>query len=210
MKRLFFVIFLLILSGCSLFRLTDSSTIEPKLIKQAPLPDIPASLQQEFLFYCEMLVDENGNVEKASLIKSSGDKAWDSLAVISLLNWKFSPALSGNVPVKKLIHRKVIVHFAEPHRILLAEIILNTITAADSVYNALLNGAEFEYLAVHYSISNSKINGGKLGKVDIQHYSDDINWALAKLKENEFTQPLEYGKYFAIFKRLKEDPYIKD
>lgn len=207
MKRLFILIFLLILSGCSLFSSTDSSTIEPKLLKQSPLPDIPAPLQQqEVLFYCEMSVDENGNVETASMIKSSGDKTWDSLAVISILNWKFSPALSQGIPVKKIIYRKVIVHFAEPYIILLAEIILISKSAADSVHNALLNGVEFEYLAGLYSISNSKVNGGKIGKVDIQHYSDDLNRALAKLKENEYTQPLEYGKYFAIFKRLKEYP----
>lgn len=206
MKRLFFLLFLLALSACSLFKPTGNLTTEPILIKQAPLPEIPASLQyQDFSFICEMLIDENGNVESARLIEGSGDKSWDSLTVLSLLNWQFSPLVHETVPLKKLIRRRVNVIFTEQNQIELAEIIINSLAEAESIYTALTKGENFYKLAEQYSISDSKINRGKLGKVDIHLYSKYISRVLEKLKVNEFTKPVRYGKYFAIFKRLKEN-----
>lgn len=206
MRRLFFLLFLLALSACSLFKPTGNSTTEPILIMQAPLPEIPASLQnQDISFTCEMLIDENGNVESARLIESSGDKNWDSLTVLSLLNWQFSPLVHEDVPLKKLIRRRVNIIFTEPNQIVLAVIITNTLAEAESIYTALTKGENFYKLAEEYSISDSKINGGKLGKVVIQHYTKHISRVLEKLKVNEFTKPVGYGKYIAIFKRLKEN-----
>ncbi|MFO7525444.1 MAG: TonB family protein [Ignavibacteriaceae bacterium] len=206
MKRLFFLLFLLTLPACSLFNPTEHSVEEPILLKQAPLPEIPASFQNlDFSFICEMLIDKNGNVETARLIESSGDKYWDSLAVLTLLNWQFSPLLYEGVPLKKLIRRKVNVIFTDPNEMVLAEIIFNTLAEAESIYTAVTKGENFFTLAKQYSISDSKINGGRLGKVDINHYSENISRVLEKLKVNEFTNPVVYGKYFAIFKRLKEN-----
>lgn len=205
MKTLVGILILLFISACSLFQTAEKRITEPGLIKQAPLPDIPQALQnQDIRFYCEMIVDIEGNVEAAKIIESSGDKNWDSLVAISLMNWKYSPALVNGKPMKFLLRRKVNVLFAEAKNIKLAEIICSNSTDADSAYNKLLSGEDFAETARKFSISPDKNKGGFIGEVDIQHYSNHISRVLSKLKINEFTKPVEYGIYFAIFKRLKD------
>lgn len=197
---------MILLTGCGIFKSSEPLRKEPKLLKQSALPLIPSHLQKQgFEFYCEMIISENGAVEKALIIKSSGDKDWDSLAAISLMEWQFSPGLSDNKPIRTLIRRKVNVEFVEPNSILLAEIICNTESEAASAYFDLKNGMDFGKAAEKYSISDSKNNAGSIGEVVIQHYTDYTRKILSKLKENEFTKPFAYGKYFAIFKRLKKD-----
>ncbi len=205
MKILFSYTLIFLLTACTLFRSTETNNAEPKLIKQAPLPEIPELIGKlNFQFYCEMIIDESGNVEKARLLASSGDRQWDSLTVLSLYDWKFSPAYINEKPVKATIRRKVNVLFVDAKSITLSEIICKNKSDADSVYNRLIRGENFEQLARIYSISNSKNTGGYLGAVDIQHYTNDIRNILSKLKVNQFTKPLKYGDAFAIFKRLKD------
>lgn len=205
MKTLIGILILLFVSACSLFQTGDKRITEPDLIKQALLPDIPQALQnQDIRFSCEMIVDIEGNVEAAKIIESSGDKSWDSLITISLMNWKYSPALVNGKPVKYLLRRKVNVLFAEARSINLAQIICSNSTDADSAYNKLLSGEDFAETARKFSISPDKNNGGVVGEVDVQHYSDHISRVISKLKINEFSKPVEYGINFAIFKRLKD------
>ncbi len=205
MKIFLLLIYITIISGCSIFKPEETNPTEPQLLKQSALPPIPESLFYEsFEFYCEMLIREDGSVERARLLKGSGDVVWDSLAAISLLDWKFSPALSDGKPMKVLVRRKVSVVFSESEKILLAEALFKTSSEADSAYIALLNGEDFVRIVMKYSISPSKDKYGFLGKVDIQFYSRDISRALARLSENEFTKPLPYGEHYIIFMRLSE------
>ena len=87
-----------------------------------------------------MIINENGNVDYAKILKGSGDPIWDSLASISLLSWKFSPAMMDDRAVKSSIRRKFIVMYETPKYIQLAEIQLRDISLADSVYKALIDG----------------------------------------------------------------------
>lgn len=205
MKLFFLYSILFLLTACSLFKPTDEYSTEPKLIKQAPLPEVPHSIQRlNFQFYCEMIVDEQGNVIRAKLLESSGDRQWDSLTVLSLYNWKFTPAMVEGSPIKTLIRRKVNVIFVESNIITLAEIVCSTKAEADSVYEKLNAGENFHDLAKKFSKSNSKNSGGHLGKVDIQHYTLELKLILSKLKTNQHSKPVQYGNGFAIFKRLKD------
>jgi TonB family protein len=205
MKLFFSYSLLILLTACSLFKTTETESKEPKLIKQAPLPEIPESIKTlNFQFYCEMIVDEQGNVERAKLLESSGDKRWDSLTVLSLYGWKFSPALVDGKPIKTLIRRKVNVIFVESNTITLAEIVCKTKSEADSVYEMLNRGENFTDLVKKFSISDSKVKDGLLGKIDIQHYADEIRLILSRLKVNQYTRPVPYGSSFVIFKRLKD------
>lgn len=205
MKLLFLYLSLFLLTACTFIKTTETDSTEPKLIKQSPLPEIPESIRAlNFQFYCEMIVDESGNVEKARLLESSGDKVWDSLTVLSLYDWKFSPAHLNGKPIKTIIRRKVNVLFVDSKSITLSEIICKNKSDADTVYNRLIRDESFEELAKRFSISNSRNIGGYLGTVDIQHYADEIRIVLSKLKVNQFTKPLKYGDAFAIFKRLKD------
>jgi TonB family protein len=205
MKLMFLYLLLFLLTACTFFKTAETDNTEPKLLKQSPLPEIPESIRTlNFQFYCEMIVDESGNVENARLLESSGDKGWDSLAVVSLYGWKFSPAHINGKPIKTIVRRKVNVLFVDAKSITLSEIICKNNSDADKVYNRLISGESFEELARSYSISKSRFIGGYLGSVDIQHYTNDIRNALSKLKVNQITKPLEYGDAFAIFKRLKD------
>ena len=204
MKKIIFICLFFIASGCTVFQPDTTNIIQPILLKQSELPPIPQSLcNDNFEFYCEMLINTNGDVESAKILTSTGDEVWDSLAELSLLKWKYSPAIYDGHPIKLKVHRNVRVIFAEPKVFLLAEIQLDNLAQADSVYNALLSGADFTLLVLKYSTSNSRNKNGILGDVNVKQFSEKIYSALNRLDEGEFTKPLSYGEHYIIFKRLK-------
>ncbi len=73
----------------------------------------------------------------------SGDPSWDSLAQLSLLEWKYSPAIYNGNPIKLLVRRNIKVIFVEPKIFSLAEILFADYLKADSVYNMLMDGDDF-------------------------------------------------------------------
>jgi hypothetical protein len=203
MKMNIFLCLLLITSGCTVFQPVETTLIQPKLLKQVELPPIRELIYNNYFeFYCEMLINANGDVERAKLLTGTDDEVWDSLAALSLLEWKYTPAIYDGHPIKLVIYRKIKVVFEDPKIYSLAEIQLQNYNQADSVYNALLDGIDFALLAHNCSISDSKILNGNLGNVNINHFSEDIRIALANLDEGEFTEPLVYGDHFVIYKRL--------
>jgi hypothetical protein len=204
MKKIIFICLFFITAGCTVFQSVETTLIQPKLLKQSELPPLKESLfSNRFEFYCEMLVNTNGDVERAKLLTGSGDETWDSLAVLSLLDWKYSPAIYEGHPIKLMLRRKIKVMFVEPKFVSLAEIQLDNLTQADSVYSALLSGADFTTLVLKYSISPTREIKGYLGDVNIKHFSENISIALSDLQEGEFTKPLCYGEHYIIFERLK-------
>ncbi len=204
MKKIFFICLFFITSGCTVFQPEEANLIQPKLLMQSELPPLRQStFSNYFEFYCEMQINIHGDVERAKLLTSSGDAEWDSLAELSLLKWKYSPAIYDGHPIKLLISRKIRVVFAEPIIFSIAEIQLDNREVADSVYQALLNGADFTLLVQNYSTSDSKTNNGFIGNVNVKHFSEDISFEISKLKEGEFTKPLNFGDHYIIFKRIK-------
>ena len=205
MNKLYFLVFLLIFTGCSIFQPEESSTIQPKLIKQSALPPVKQSIfNDKYEFHCELVINKHGDVESAKILKSSGDDLWDSLTSISLLDWKFSPAVMNGIPIKSIIKRKFIVMFEKPLLMSLAEIQVKDLASADSIYQALVSGANFSEMAVKHSLGSSRELKGYLGRIDIKHYSKVILNILNKLDVGEFTKPLSYGDNFIIFIRLAE------
>ncbi len=204
MKKIIFICLFFIAPGCMVFQPDETTLIQPKLLRQSELPPLRESIfSNRFEFYCEMLVNINGDVERAKLLTGSGDETWDSLAALSLLDWKYTPAIYDGHPIKLMVRRKIKVIFVEPKVISLAEIQIDNLAQADSVYNALLSGADFTTLVLKYSISPTQKINGYLGEVNIKHFSESISVALSDLNEGEFTKPLSYGEHFIIFKRLK-------
>jgi len=204
MKKNIFICLFFITSGCTVFQPDESTLIQPKLLRQSELPPLRESLfSNRFEFYCEMLINTNGDVERAKLLTGSGDETWDSLAALTLLDWKYTPAIYGGHPIKLMVRRKIKVVFVEPKVLSLSEIQLNNPSQADSVYRALINGADFTTLVLKYSISPTREIKGYLGDVNIKHFSDNISVALSDLNEGDFTKPLRYGEHYIIFKRSK-------
>lgn len=204
MKTRFYFPLFLFIAGCSIFKPDEPVVIQPKLIKQYSLPPLTQSIYSDhFEFLCEMLIDTNGNVERAKLLTGSGDETWDTLAVQSLLKWKYQPATFDGNPIKLLVRTKIRVVFTDPVFLSLAEIELTNILTADSLYKELQKGKDFYELAKKFSVSPSKVNNGVLGEVNIKLYSKNITSALYELKPGEFTKPLMYGDHFIIFKRIE-------
>lgn len=204
MNKIYFVSLFLFASGCSVFQPEESTLIQPKLLKQSDLPPIKESLSTDYFeFYCEMQINVNGDVERAKLLIGTGDVVWDSLAALSLLEWKYTPAIFDGHPIKLVVRRKVKVVFVEPKIILLSEIELSDSIKADSVFTALKGGADFISLVQKYSISPTREKNGMLGQINLKHFSNEISTALNELEEGEFTKPLHYGDHFIIYKKLK-------
>lgn len=205
MKKLVFVICLAFLAGCSSIQTERTLIKEPELLKQVALPLIPQSIyRQDMDLISDILVDTDGTVERASFIKSSGDKDWDALAIASILKWKFSPAMYNGQPIKILVRKKIKIRFSEPEMINLAEIVFVNLKQADSAYTALLNGSDFNEMVKKYSISPSRINSGLLGEINIYNYTKNISSVLSELKEGQISKPIPYGQNYIIFKRLKK------
>ena len=85
----------------------------------------------------------------------------------------------------------------------LAEIILASKQQADSVYLLLKGGADFDSLARHSSVAESRQYGGALGAVDIAVYPQNVRIELQRLTQGEITPPLRIGDRYAIFKRYR-------
>jgi parvulin-like peptidyl-prolyl isomerase len=204
MKKFIFICLFFLASGCTVFQPEESTLIQPTLLKQSELPSLRESTTNNYFeFYCEMMIDTNGNVLRARILNGTNDPVWDSLAVLSLLDWKYTPAIYGGHPINLLVRRKVKVVYAEPRYISLAEIQCDSREDADTVYSALLNGIDFTSLVLNYSTSSSKARNGLIGDVNVKYFSDDISLAISQLNEGEFTKPLSYGNHFIIYKRLK-------
>ena len=203
MKKYFLSLLVLLISGCSLFKPEEPIVIQPKLVKQYALPTLTQNIYiDQFEFYCEMMIDEKGDVVRVKMLKGSSDATWDTLATESLMKWKYQPATYGGNPIKMLVRTKVRVLFTEPAVLTLAEIELDNYQLADSIYTQLQKGQDFYGLASSYSISPSKDKNGLVGEVNIKLYSRDIRAALADLKIGEITKVLSYGDHFMIFKRI--------
>jgi len=204
MKKFFFICLFLLASGCTVFQPDESTLIQPTLLKQSELPPLRETITNNYFeFYCEMMIDTNGNVLRARILNGTNDPVWDSLAVLSLMDWKYTPAIYGGHTINLLVRRKVKVVYAEPRYISLAEIQCNSRKDADKVYTELLNGIDFTSLVLKYSTSDSKTKNGLIGNVNLKHFSADISFAISKLNEGEFTKPLNYGEHFIIYKRMK-------
>ena len=203
MKPALLFLCLILFIGCaSLEQMTDGTV--PKLLIQSPLPPFPESLTQPvFELEIVMFVQEDGTVGKTRMLKGSGDAAWDSLALSTMKQWRFTPARMDNKPVGSWFHMQSTLRYANPQHMSLAEILCTTAEEADTVYDAIDKGQSFSELAMKYSVDPSREMNGLLGDVDINMYPENIRKTLSKLTVNDYTKPVQYGDLYAIFKRLK-------
>jgi TonB family protein len=177
----------------------------PQVLLKHPLPPIPESFSQlSFDLDMVLFILEDGSVSKARLLKGSNDASWDSLAVASIKQWRFSPARTGNQPISTWFHLRTTVRYAEMQIMNLEEILCTTQEEADTVYNAIKQGHDFGDLAMRYSVDPSREMKGVLGEVTINMYPEDIYKSLGKLSIDACTKPMKYGDLYVIFKRVKK------
>jgi peptidyl-prolyl cis-trans isomerase C len=96
------------------------------------------------------------------------------------------------------------LRYADPQYIKLAEILCISKEEADSVYNVIEQGQNFNELAMRYSVDPSREMGGVLGEVNINVFPENIRKALSRININVYTKPIKYGDLYAIFKRLEK------
>ncbi len=198
--KLFFLS--LVLSGCSMFSGLTSSAVPPTLIQKSAFPPLPPTIaSRTFDLRTDLIVSRTGSVVRAELLNSSGDRAWDSMAVSNIMTWKYSPATLNGKPIQMRISQVAHVVYNPPLSMVLSRIVCTRATEADSVFADLQRGASFDSLMSTITPTGSIINSDYLGEVDVRQFPDDIQKALQKLKFNEYTQPLQLGIYFAIFMR---------
>ena len=204
-------LFVTLMIGCSTFNgLESNNIVPPTLIEKTMLPPPPPSVNaKDFYLKMELLISKEGKVLHADLRNSSGDKEWDSLAVVSIMNWKYSPATSNGKAIQLKIEQTAKVVVAPPEMMNLSEIVCATLAEADSIYSALEKGAAFDSLAKACSISSTAAVGGHLYKVDIHNFEDEIQSALERLKPGEFTRPLQFGENYVIYKRAAGDNHTE-
>ena len=199
-----FLLFLFSISifGCATFEKPNKDVTPPTLIEKTAFPPPPSTVtSKDFYLKLELLIGKDGSVMQVELENSSGDAKWDSMAVQSILHWKYSPAMLKNKPIQLRISQNAHIIYFAPVMMSLSEIVCSTAADADSVYVALQAGKGFDSLARKFSIFDSKIRGGYLGEVDIHRFPEDIQAELQKLKPGEYTNPLPLGSFYAIYKK---------
>jgi hypothetical protein len=202
MKRLMLFLFLSLLTGCAIFQQTAENNIAPQLLMQYPLPALTQpSYRPNLKIEMDLYIMEDGSVGKVNLIKGSGDNDWDSLAIKSIFNWKYSPAHVDHHFVKIWLHQEALVQSKYPEYLVLTEILCPTLDNANSIYTALQNGKNFDELSALKSVLLDKDTASNLGKVDIHLYPEYIFSELSYLEKEQFTKPLKYGDKYVIFIR---------
>jgi TonB family protein len=197
---------LFLLAGCSAIQQTDAPIQPPELVKGAPLPPIVSFVPEGGMrFDVMILVREDGTVGNVTLLQSSRDPDWDSLALHSIMKWEFIPARRDGMPVKLWIHQPLRVQLRDPVFRTLAALASATREEADSLSLLLEHGMTFDTLlrqALHVSGDKS----GTTGTVDISVYAPRLRDELLKLREGEVSRPLRVGNRFIIYRRLKKEP----
>jgi Gram-negative bacterial TonB protein C-terminal len=189
-------------SGCASFDTTDSRIIPPTLIEKVPLPPPPPGYaSRDFYLRMELLVGKEGAVKHVTLTKATGDAEWDSTAVHQIMQWKYSPAMLNNSPIRMRIVQTARVVTSQPEMMDLSEIILATFTEADSAYSMLKRGVAFDSTAAIFRSSVPSMPSGRIGEVDIHRFPTEVQDELQNLNRGAFTQPLPLGTYYAIFER---------
>jgi TonB family protein len=204
MKPLMLFFMVCSLTACSSTQQLSEDLTLPELLMQQPLPAFPVPLLSSTLrIELEIQVDIDGSVRAANIVSTSGNSDWDSAALIAVKQWRYSPALYQEKPIRLWLHQTAIVQFTQPTMIALAEIQCATAEAADSAFAMLKDGVPFAQVVSLFSISNSRKQNGQIGEVNIRLYPTSIKQQIERLGEDEYTHPIKFGDRYVIFKRVQ-------
>ena len=194
-----------LLMGCAAVQPTDSSIQPPELISMTRLPqNDQASPAGALRLTVALHILENGTVSDAKVIESSGFENWDSAVVKSARQWRYTAARRNGRPIDLWLRQPVVVRPQEPVIRILGELVSSTRQEADSLYNLLLVGADFDVLAGRSGEGLVGEQSRFLGAVDIAIYPQNIRGTLQSLRENDVTRPLRVGEKYIIYKRFKK------
>lgn len=195
---------LLLLTGCATSNRGIAPEPKTELILLTPLPPLTSramayGVKLNVLFH----VLPDGTTVEASLLNSSGDPDWDSLAVDSLKLWRFTPLTAEKEAPDRWVRYGVVVQVQEPIEMRLAEMVVPDRQRADSLFELLNKGSDFEALGVE------ALTGGKAGSwkppelVNLARYPGHVREKLCILRTDHFTEPIRIGLNYVIFKRFQ-------
>ena len=156
----------------------------------------------DFVLNSDILISENGSVAEVNL--NSGNKEFDSIAVSTIKNWRYSPRVINGKPTACWVHQKMKVKVAEPLLFPLAVVVCTTSEQADSIYEHLLSGIKLNDAAKEFSALPIQGDNYDLGEINIYQYPENIRSNITNLNEGEFTKPLQYEDMYIIFQRIKK------
>lgn len=198
------IVLLILFASCSSTQPVTDLTL-PQLVYQQPLPAYPKALSTSMLrIPLEIHISKTGTVTDVIILKGSGVPSWDSAAVASIRQWKYTPARVKENPIGIWLHQTAVVKFSEPHIMMLAEIICAGPMEADSAFQMLERGEPFSDAVRLYSVATTRVSDGHLGPVNIQMYPEPVKNSLAGLRKGTYTKPIPYGDRYAIFLRQAE------
>ncbi|NMB83239.1 MAG: TonB family protein [Ignavibacteria bacterium] len=204
MKKLAVLLCLIFTFGCSSVKYDNKISSMPVLLERTELPTIPPDVtSSEFYLTVKMMVNEKGEVAKVVLLNGLGMPEWDSSAVKSIKRWKYEPAKVDGTPINLWLVQKVKVQVETPLYLPLSEIVCDSYDQAEFIMSKLSEGEDFGELALKYSKDTSKSRNGYIGKKDINLYPANISRVLRNLSINQHTKPLQIGKQYVIFKRMR-------
>ncbi len=197
---------LLILAGCAAPRGTITPEPQSELIRLTPLPPV---MSYAMAFGVKLTVLFNvlpdGTTREVSLLQSSGDPEWDSLAVDSLRQWCFTPVTGEREPAERWIRYGIVVQVQEPIVMRLAEMVLPDRRKADSLSTLLKGGANFDSLGVQTLKRGSGGSWKPPESVNIARYPGHVRETLSTLRADEITEPIRIGLNYVIFKRYSSE-----
>jgi TonB family protein len=201
------VLLVVVTSGCkSSSEATSDYDTLPKLREYTPpqLPEGATLAREKTEVLLSLRIDEEGNVQRASVLKSSGDSQVDSAALEAAKTWKYTPASKGGKPLPIVIEQKVTFATKLTESITFYEIVVDRKDLADSLWKILDAGGDFSEVASKFSTDPSATQGGLRENVKFEALPDILRTALDRLTPDQTSHPVELpdGKY-AIVKKLK-------
>jgi TonB family protein len=156
-----------------------------------------ASYESELRLNVLVHIREDGTVENVKMLGSSGDSEWDSLATLSMKQWRYAPYRRAGIPVDLWFRQLVVVQIQEPIVMTIGEIVSSSPHGADSLHALLEEGADMD-----------SVFRRTLGTFDIVRYPQNVRDVLKRLDAGEYTSPLRRGDEYVIYKRLDNDGIV--
>jgi protein TonB len=199
------VLLVAVMSGCksSSEASSDYDTL-PKLREYTPpqLPETATLSREKTEVLLSLRIDEEGNVQRASVLKSSAESQVDSAALAAARTWKYFPASKAGKPLPIVIEQKVAFATRLTESVTFYEIVVDRKSLADSLWKILDEGRDFSEVALKFSAAPSAAQGGLRENVRYDVVPDILRTTLDRLTSGHMSYPIELpdGNY-AIVKK---------
>ena len=204
MRTLIPIMFLL--AGCSAIPPSELPVEPPELVSSTSLPPITSIVPGDGMKFTVMIhVMSDGTVGGVKVLRSGAEPEWDSLALDSIMKWRFIAGRRDGTPVDIWIRQPLVIQIRNPILRTLAQIVCANEREADSLYALLALGADFDSI-FRQSPPSPGTRDGYIGSVDISVYPTSLRNELLRLREGEVSRPVRHGSRFVIYRRLRSEP----